>query len=75
MKVIFFLILVAFVGAVIIFAAQNSEDIAVRCLDRNVTLPLSVLVAAAYVLGMLSGWTVVGLIKRSFQRLSEKPER
>jgi putative membrane protein len=75
MKVVFFLVLAAFTGAVTIFAVQNGEEIAVRFLNQSVTLPVSLLVGGAYVLGMLSGWTVVGLVRRSFLRISEKQER
>jgi len=28
-------------------------------------------IGAAYVLGMLSGWSVVGMLRRSFNRASE----
>jgi lipopolysaccharide assembly protein A len=71
MRVVYFLILLAFAGVVVLFAVQNHEDITVRFLDRSLAIPLSLLVAAVYILGMLSGWTVVGFLRRSWQRATE----
>jgi hypothetical protein len=36
--------------------------------DRAWELPFPGLAAGAYVLGMLSGWTVVGMLRRSWRR-------
>ena len=35
---------------------------------------VSLLVAAAYLLGMFSGWTVVGMLRRSVYRATEPRE-
>ena len=49
-------------GAIGVFALQNRESITLQYLDQNVTCPLALLVGIVYVLGMLSGWTVVGFV-------------
>ena len=75
MRVIYFLFLVVIVAAITIFAVQNYEDITLRYLDRELTVALPLLVAAIYFLGMLSGWTVVGFLRRSVQRLTDDRAR
>lgn len=71
MRLFYFLILVVVIAAVGIFAWQNDETVTLRYLDRSMTQPLSLVIAAVYILGMLSGWTVVGFLKRSLQRVTE----
>jgi uncharacterized integral membrane protein len=70
MRFLYFLFLVAFLGAVGIIAYQNQQNVELHLFDwwrADVNLPL--LIGAAYVLGMLSGWTVVGMLRRSFSRM------
>jgi putative membrane protein len=72
MRFFYFLLLVIFLGAVAVFAVQNKDPITVKYLDREASYPLAAIVGAAYVLGMLSGWTVVGMVRRSFRRVTER---
>ncbi len=72
MRLFYFLILVVVIAAVAIFAWQNDDTITLRYLDRSMTQPLPLLIAVVYVLGMLSGWTVIGFLKRSLQRVTER---
>lgn len=72
MRVLYFLFLMLFVGSVGLFAYQNSNhDVTVTFATLNYTLPLPLLVAIAFLLGMFGGWTIVGMLKRSWQRVSE----
>jgi uncharacterized integral membrane protein len=73
MRVFYFLILLALLGATAIFALQNQGPVTLRYLNRSVDCPLSLLIAIVYFAGMLTGWTVVGLIRRSLRRVSERP--
>jgi uncharacterized integral membrane protein len=72
MRALYVLILVVIVAAVAIFAYQNDDSVTLRYFDRSMTLPMSLLIAAVYVLGMLSGWTVVGFLRRSWRRALER---
>jgi uncharacterized integral membrane protein len=65
MRALYFLILVLIVAAVAIFAYENDESVTLRYFNRTITLPMLLWIAAVYVLGMLSGWTVVGFLRRS----------
>jgi lipopolysaccharide assembly protein A len=73
MRVIYFLILLLLFGAIGVFALQNREVIELQYLDRSVSCRLSLLIAIVYLLGMVSGWTVIGFVRRSLRRVSERP--
>jgi len=72
MRVFYLLILLTLFGAIGIFALQNRETITVQYLDRSISSPLALLIGIVYLLGMLSGWTVVGFVRRSLRRVSEQ---
>ena len=71
MRTVYFLFLLLFLAAVAVFAVQNDELVGVRFLNQTLTSRLSLLIGAGYLLGMLSGWTVVGFMKRSMQAVTE----
>jgi uncharacterized integral membrane protein len=71
MRFLCFLFLLAFAGAVAAFAYENQQEITLRFLNWSGSYALPVVIGAAYVLGMLSGWTVVGMLRRSFHRATE----
>jgi lipopolysaccharide assembly protein A len=73
MRAFYALILLIFIAAIAVFAVQNNEEVTLRYLDQSAPLRLSLLVGAAYLLGMLSGWTVVGIFRRSLHRVTERP--
>jgi predicted nucleotidyltransferase len=72
MRFFSFLVLLALVGAVGVFVYQNRGAADVQFLAWAVTAPLAAVVGAAYGLGMVSGWAVVGLFRRSWRRLTEE---
>ena len=72
MRVIYTLILLVFLGATAVFALQNRETVTIQYLDRSVSCELSLLIGVVYLLGMLTGWTIVGLLRRSIHRVSEQ---
>jgi uncharacterized membrane protein YciS (DUF1049 family) len=74
MRIVYLFILLLTLAAVIVFAVQNNETITLRYLDRSTTCSLPLLVAVVYLLGMVSGWTVIGLVRRSLQRVTERRE-
>jgi uncharacterized integral membrane protein len=66
---------VAIAPALAIFAYRNDEIITLRYFRRGITLPISLLISAVHLLGILSGWTVVGFLRRSWRRAIERPQR
>ena len=68
-SLIFLIVLIA----ILIFAVQNSDTQSLRFLNLRLDAPMSLVTIASYLLGMLSGWTVVGFLRRSFRRVTEDP--
>jgi len=65
----------AFLAAIGIFAIQNREVVTVNFLTWNLSQPVAIVTVAVYMLGMLSGWTVVAFARRSFRRVTQHPGR
>jgi putative membrane protein len=72
MRVVYLLILVIVVAAIAVFAVQNNDYITLQYLDRSISTTLPLLIAAVYVLGMVSGWTVIGFLTRSLRRVTDR---
>jgi lipopolysaccharide assembly protein A len=72
MRFFYWLILLIALGAVAIFALQNNDTVTLRYLDRSVSCSISLLLAVVYLLGMVSGWTVIGIIRHSLRRVTER---
>lgn len=68
-------ILLFFLGAIGLFAIQNMQSIKVDFLTWSISAPVAIFAVAAYVLGMLTGWTVVAFLRRSIHRVSEPTHR
>jgi lipopolysaccharide assembly protein A len=75
MRVFYGLILLVLLAAITMFAFQNQESVTLRYLDRSVSSPISLLIGGIYFLGMLTGWTFVGMVRRSIHRISERPNQ
>lgn len=77
MRFLYLLILIILAGAVGIFAWQNSDRVVIHFdypgWKQDPTLPLALLVAIVYLLGMLTGWTVVGILRRSWREVTTPP--
>jgi putative membrane protein len=73
MHLVYCFSLLILLTAVLVFAVQNNEAVTLLYLDRNVSCSLVRLIAVVYLLGMVCGWTVVGYLKRSLQRVIEHP--
>ncbi len=73
MRYIQAVIFLVFLAAIGVFAIQNRDPITVNFLTWNLTEPIAFVTVAVYVLGMLSGWTVVAFVRGSFRRITEYP--
>ena len=73
MRIIQAIILLAFFTTIGVFAVQNMDVITVYFLNWRLSAPFAILTVAVYSLGMLSGWTVVAFVGRSFRRVTERP--
>lgn len=67
----FLMLLVAALG---LLAYENNRDTALTAWNWRADVPLPLLLVGVYALGMVSGWWLVGAVKRSWQRVTE-PDR
>lgn len=68
------LFLIALVVGVGYLAYENNRETSLNAWSWRADVPLPLLVAGVYLLGMVSGWWMVGVMKRSWQRVTE-PDR
>ncbi len=65
MRYVYISLIVAITAVVLLFKIQNFTAVTVSLLGASVTMPVSLLIAGVYVLGMLTGSALLGLL-RSF---------
>jgi uncharacterized membrane protein YciS (DUF1049 family) len=75
MRVLCLLFLVVFAGAVTLFAWQNQSDVTLTFFNWTFSENIALVIGAAFVLGMFSGWTIVGLLRRSVKTVMHGAER
>jgi lipopolysaccharide assembly protein A len=75
MRFFSFLVLVAFAAGVGYFAYTNDHVVSVNLAGRLVEVSVPVLAGAVYLLGMFTGWAVVGMLRSSLQRVTEADRR
>jgi uncharacterized integral membrane protein len=75
MRILYGFILLVLLAAVAIFVLQNRDEVTLNYLDRTLKTSVAILIGATYVLGMITGWTVLGFLRRSIRRVSQAPPR
>jgi uncharacterized integral membrane protein len=75
MRFLCFLFLALFTVAVGAFAYYNQDSVTLRFWEYSFDAPLAAVMAGVYVLGMVSGWTVVGMLRRSAGSVMKGVER
>ena len=63
MRYVYIALIVLFTAVVLLFKVQNLQAVTVSLLNASVTLPVSVLLLGVYVLGMVTGGSLVALLK------------
>ena len=66
--------LLLFLAAVGLFAYYNQQDVTLKFFNWDITASLAAVIGVAYVLGMLSGWSVWGMLRRSLREVSDFAE-
>ncbi len=74
MRFIQAVVFLAFLVAVGVFAVQNTDVVTVNFWTWRQSGPVALLTIAVYVLGMLSGWAVVGFVRRSLRQVAKHPQ-
>lgn len=65
MRWVYLAVIVLFAAAILLFAIQNFTIVTVSFLGFSARVPLAVLVAAIYVLGMATGGSLFALVRRA----------
>jgi lipopolysaccharide assembly protein A len=68
MRWIYLAVIIVFAVATLIFAFQNLEPTTVSFLGFRVRAPLAVLTILVYLLGAVTGGSLLALLRRSYQR-------
>ena len=74
MRWFYLVVLLVIVTLIVFFLVQNNESETVTFFNRKMTAPLSFFFVAVYFLGMWSGGTVVGLVKRAYRHATQREE-
>jgi uncharacterized integral membrane protein len=67
MRWIYLIIIIVFALATLIFAVQNLDTVTVSFLSMRVAAPLALLVLIIYVLGAVTGSSLLALLRRSYR--------
>ena len=75
MRWVYLVLLLVIVTIIVVFIVENRENQTVTFFNQKLTAPLSIFFVAVYFLGMWSGGTVVGFVKRAYRRAIEREEQ
>jgi uncharacterized membrane protein YciS (DUF1049 family) len=73
MRLIYLLFLLVVGGAAALLAYENQQEVTLTFFNQRITTSVPILVGLTYLAGMLSGWTVVGMLRRSLNRVIRDP--
>jgi putative membrane protein len=74
-RFLYFVFLLTVAGCVVLFALQNQQELTLTFVNQTLTANVALIIGIAYLLGMLSGWTIVGMLRRSVARVTEPEDR
>ena len=60
-------VIVLFAGAMIVIAVQNFQTVTMAFLGFSIRLPLALMALAIYLLGMVTGGSLLALLRRSLE--------
>ena len=67
MRYLHWAILVLFIGSIAVFSAQNLQIVEVSFLRLNASLRLAFVIVGIYVLGAVTGGSLLALLRQSFK--------
>lgn len=73
MRYVYIGLIVAFTALVVLFKFQNLETVTVSLFSASMTLSVSTLVLLLYVLGMMTGGSLLALIRGLIRRARRTP--
>jgi len=73
MRYVYMALIICAAGLVILFKFQNLEAVTISLFSGSMTLPTSVLVLLIYVLGMLTGGSLIALMRSWVHGATRRP--
>ena len=73
MRYVYIALIVAFTAIVALFKVTNLQAATISLFSASITLPVSILVLAIYVLGMLTGGFVLALLRTWVRGATQRP--
>lgn len=68
MRWVYLVLLLVIVAIIVVFVFQNNEYTTVQFFNRSLSAPLSWFFVGVYFLGMWTGGTLVGFVRRAYHR-------
>jgi uncharacterized integral membrane protein len=75
MRWVYLVLLLVIVTVIVVFIVQNQEDATVAFFNQSISAPLSFCFVVVYFLGMWTGGTVVGFVKRTYHHATTPAEQ
>ncbi|RJG07885.1 LapA family protein [Noviherbaspirillum cavernae] len=69
------IVMTAFVAVVLIFALQNLQTVTVSFLNFRISVPLAILVAIIYLLGMATGSSAWALVRWAWHESKQRKQQ
>ncbi len=75
MRIIYTIFVVLMAVAVVVFCLQNLTTVEMSFLNWRISLPLPFLVVTVYILGMVTGSTLLSFVRRTIHGATTKPKQ
>jgi lipopolysaccharide assembly protein A len=75
MRWVYLIVVVLFVAAIVLFGVQNLDLVTMSFLGFSARAPLAVLAVVVYVLGAVTGGSLLALLRKSVQGSRAPPAR
>jgi uncharacterized integral membrane protein len=72
MRTIYLLVFIVLVALIVIFAFQNLAAVTVNFVGFSITAPMAAVVIAVYILGMLTGSSLFGALRKSLAQARQR---
>jgi uncharacterized integral membrane protein len=72
MRIVYLVLLIVLAGIAVLFALQNLQLVTVSFLNWKLTLPVALVIAGAFLLGVASGGSVLAFLRWTVSR-ARKP--
>jgi uncharacterized integral membrane protein len=72
MRTLYLLVFIVLVAAILVFAFQNLSAVTVTFLGFSISAPMAAVVIAVYILGMLTGSSLFGALRKSWAQARQR---